>query len=149
MRKLNSLFGQNAQLSALAQQIQEKELLNKLWLLATPPELSTTSHAYQLDDGLLTVYADNGTIASKIKFTQASLLKALENCCQQDNNFSQCKVTAIKVKVQVKSTIRPKQTRAITLSSTAAQQLNQLVDQLGESKLATILSRLASKHHNK
>jgi hypothetical protein len=73
----------------------------------------------------------------------------LENCRQQDNNFSQCKVTAIKVKVQVKSTIRPKQTRAITLSSTAAQQLNQLAEQLGESKLATILSRLASKHPNK
>jgi hypothetical protein len=149
MRKINSLFGQNAQLSVLAEQIHEKELINKLWHSATPIELSKTSYAALLEDGQLIVYASNSATASKIKLSQASLLKALNNSIESYAQYSQCKVTAIKVKVQVKSTPAPSQRRTINLSSTGAQHLKHLADQLGESKLGNILNRLASKHLEK
>ena len=149
MRKFNSLLGQNAQLSALASQAQEKELLNRLWHSATPAELSTTSHAYKLGNGILTIIADNGATASKIKLSQANLLKAFNNSIEKHSQFNQCKVTAIKVKVQVKSTPLPSMKRSIVLSSTGAQHLKHLATQLGESKLGTILNRLASKHQKR
>jgi hypothetical protein len=149
MRKINSLFGQNAQLSVLAEQIHEKELIKKLWHSATPIELSKTSYAALLEDGQLIVYASNSATASKIKLSQASLLKALNNSIESYAQYSQCKVTAIKVKVQVKSTPAPSQRRTINLSSTGAQHLKHLADQLGESKLGNILNRLASKHLEK
>jgi hypothetical protein len=149
MRKINSLFGQNAQLSALAKQMHEKELINRLWQSATPMELSTTSHAALLENGLLTVFAFNGATASKIKLSQASLLKALNNSIETNAQFSLCKVTAIKIKVQVKSVLPQPQRRSISLSSTGAQHLTHLAEQLGESKLGEILNRLASKHQEK
>jgi len=149
MRKINSLFGQNAQRSTLAKQVQEKELINQLWHSVTPIELSTTSHAHQLEHGLLTVFADNGAIASKIKLSQASLLKAFNNLIEKRAQSNLCKVTAIKVKVQVKSSPHPRQKRAIVLSTTGAQHIQHLAEQLGESKLAEILNRLASKQQEK
>jgi hypothetical protein len=145
MRKINTLFNENSQLSALAKNVQAHQNLQRLWRDAAPQTLSQTSFASSLTNGQLTVYADSAVVASKIKLTHATLLTKLQNLQKTDPFFRECKVTAIMVKVQVKS--RPKTViRAPRrLSTKAAANLKQLAQDLGESPLALRLKSLASK----
>jgi Dna[CI] antecedent, DciA len=150
MRKINTLFAANSQLEALAKNVQAHQHLQQLWQAAAPKILAQASHISSLNNNLLTVYADSAIVANKIKLTHASLLTQLENLQKNNPKFRECKVTAIVVKVQVKS--RPKTTIKTPrmLSSNAANSLKVLAQNLlaknkGESPLATKLKLLASK----
>lgn len=145
MRKINTLFIENSQLNALTENIHAHQLPRLLWQAAAPSILSQNSIARSLNNGQLTVYADSAVIASKIKLTHTSLLTQLQNIQKNDPLFGECKVTAIVVKVQVKS--RPKAVIKTPrkLSANAATNLKQLAQDLGESPLALKLNSLASK----
>ena len=145
MFKINAVLDQDQTLSKLQHRVNAMALVNEFWQSAAPKLLSEQSVAHQLQDGMLTVLANNAAVASKIKLTQASLLKALKNSHESYAEFSLCKVTAISVKVQVKSTPRPRVLRTIKLSATGAQHLNALATQMGDSPLSTILKKLADK----
>lgn len=145
MHKLNAIFGQHNQLNQLTQQAREKALINAFWQTAVPDFIANLSTANLLNDGVLTVFAVNASVASKIKLMQASLLKALENSQKTLDQFKHCKVTVIKVKVQVKSTPKPRAKRAIKLSSSGAQHLNQYADAIAGTPLGDILKKLAAK----
>lgn len=145
MRKINTLFSASSQLEALTKNVLAHQRLQQLWQAASPKILAEASFASKLDNSVLTVYADSAIVANKIKLTQASLLTQLENLRKNNPIFRECKVTAIAVKVQVKS--RPKTTIKTTrmLSSNAANSLKILAQHLGESPLATKLNLLARK----
>lgn len=145
MHKLNAIFGQHNQLNQLTQQAGEKALINAFWLTAVPDFLANHSTANILNDGVLTVFVTNASVASKIKLMQASLLKALENSQKTLGQFKHCKVTVIKVKVQVKSTPKPRTKRAIKLSSSGAQHLNRYANTIAGTPLGDILKKLAAK----
>lgn len=145
MRKINTLFIENSQLNALAESIHAHRLPGLLWQAAAPKILSQNSIARSLNNGQLTVYADSAIIASKIKLTHASLLTQLQNIQKNDPLFGECKVTAIVVKVQVKSRPQPVIKTPRKLSANAATSLKQLAQDLGESPLALKLNSLASK----
>lgn len=150
MRKINTLFAANSQLEALAKNVQAHQHLQQLWQAAVPEILAQASHIGSFNNNLLTVYADSAIVANKIKLTHASLLTQLENLQKNNPKFRECKVTAIVVKVQVKS--RPKTTVKTPpiLSGNAANRLKEFAQELlaknkGESPLATKLKLLASK----
>lgn len=150
MRKINTLFAANSQLEALAKNVQAHQHLQQLWQATAPKILARASYISSLNNNVLTVYADSAIVANKIKLTHASLLTQLENLQKNNPKFRECKVTAIVVKVQVKS--RPKTIIKTPrmLSSNAANSLevfaqNLLVKNKGESPLATKLKLLASK----
>ncbi|OYY50341.1 MAG: hypothetical protein B7X95_01100 [Methylophilaceae bacterium 17-44-8] len=145
MHKFNALLGQHDQLNQLSQHALANALVNAFWHASVPDYLVSTSNATHLADGVLNVSAVNASVASKIKLTQASLLKALENSQKTVSLFKHCKVTLIKVKVQVKSTPRPRPKRPITLSATGAQHLNQYADSIAGTPLGDILKKLATK----
>lgn len=145
MFKINTVLGQDQTLTKLQQRVDAMALVNEFWQSAAPKLLSEQSVAHQLQDGMLTVLANNAAVASKIKLSQASLLKALKNSQESYAEFSLCKVTAISVKVQVKSSPRAPTKRMIKLSATGAQHLNALAVQMGDSRLAGILKKLAAK----
>jgi hypothetical protein len=145
MQKINAVFGKNKQLSALTNYARSKELINLFWQSAIPKALADSSFAHQIDNGLLTVFVSNSAVASKIRFTQSSLLKALENSRKNHANFSPYKVTAINVKVQVKSTPITKPKRQRHLSVNAAQHLNTFSEELGDAPLGLILKKLANR----
>lgn len=145
MLKLTTLFGQHAQLSALTEQLHAKTRIHQFWQSAAPAELANLSTAYSLEDTVLYVAAHQTLVASKIKMLQASLLKALENSQRNNPQFSQCKVTAIKVKVQVKSSPRPRAKRVIPISASSAQHLHAFAEQMAGSPLGDALKKLASK----
>jgi hypothetical protein len=150
MRKINTLLSENGQLNALTKNVQSRTFLQQLWQLAAPNILAQSSHVISLDNGQLTVLADSAIIANKIKLTQVSLLSSLltqiQNLQKNEPLLRECKVTAISVKVQVKSTSKPGIKAPRMLSAKAATSLKTLAQGLGESPLATKLNALASKH---
>lgn len=150
MRKINTLFASNSQLEALVKNVQAHQRLQQLWQAAAPIILTQASFACSLTNNQLTVYADSALVANKIKLTQASLLKQLGNVQMHNPIFRECKITAIIVKLQVKSRSKAIIIAPRTLSSSAANNLkvfaqNLLVKNKGESPLATKLKLLASK----
>ncbi len=150
MRKINTLLSENGQLNALTKNVQSRTFLQQLWQLAAPKILTQSSHAISLDNGKLNVLADSAIIANKIKLTQVSLLSSLltqiQNLQKSEPSLRECKVTAISVKVQVKSTPKPVIKAPRMLSAKAATSLKMLAKDLGESPLATKLNALARKH---
>ncbi len=150
MHKINNLLNHNSQLSMLAKNVQLHQHLQQFWQAAVPKLLSQNSFATSLVNGQLTVYADSAIIASKIKLSHASLLTLLQNLQIKQALYRECKVTAISVKVQVKSRPKPIIKTPRQLSTRAATSLKKLADDLfaknkGESPLAVKLKLLASK----
>ena len=150
MRKINTLFAANSQLEELAKNVQAHRHIQQLWQAAVPEILGQASFASNLSNNVLTVYADSAIVANKIKLTHASLLTQLENLQKNNLKFRVCKVTAIVVKVQVKSSPKAIIKAPRTLSSNASNSLKSLAQDLlgknkGESPLAAKLKLLASK----
>jgi hypothetical protein len=150
MRKINALFSENSELSALAQNVQAHQQLQAFWQSAVPQLLSQSSFVSDLSNGQLRVYADSALVANKIKLTHASLLTQLQNLQKNNPLFGECKVTAISVKVQVKSRQKTVIKTPRRLSSNAASSLKNLAESLlsehkGNSPLAEKLKHLANK----
>lgn len=157
MHKINTLISYNqnnfqdtSPFSQLTKQAQAHLILQQFWQAATPKIVGEYSFASSLINGQLIVLADSAIVATKIKLTQASLLTELQNLQNHNQSFRECKVTAIRVKVQVKS--RPKSVIKTPrrLSNSASNNLKQLAEDLlaknkGDSLLAAKLKVLASK----
>lgn len=155
MRKINALISQTSQhdnspFTQLTKQAQSHLTLQQFWLTAAPKIVGDNSFASSLTSGQLTILAYSAIVANKIKLTQASLLTQLQNLQKTDPLYKDCKVTAIGVKVQVKSLPKPIIKAPRRLSYNAANSLKNLADDLlaknkGESALATKLNILARK----
>ncbi len=145
MHKINTVFSNSNALDNLNKNLLAHQILQQFWQAAAPKIIAENSFASSLINGQLFVLADSALVSSKIKLTQASLLTQLQNLQFNSQAFRECKVTAITVKVQVKS--RPK---AITvaprvLSRRASNTLKQFAVDLGDSPLASKLQMLANK----
>lgn len=149
MRKIDSLLSHNNQqqhpLQALTQQLQSHQLLHRFWVAACPEMLSQLSTVGGLANGQLTILAHSAIVANKIKLIQAKLLTQLQHLQTSTPAFRDCKVTAIRVKVQVKSQPKPAKQVPRKLSNQASISLKKLAQQLGDSPLATQLNALANK----
>ena len=150
MRKINALFShygqtQDNQINILAKQANAHLNLRQFWEAIAPHTLSQASFAGSLNNGQLTIYAYNATVATKIKLVSANLLTQLQNLQHSDPFYRECKVTAITVKVQVKSQPKPAIKTPRKLSQQAAGALNTLAEKLGDSALADKLKQLANK----
>ncbi|WP_234406105.1 DciA family protein [Methylobacillus glycogenes] len=85
----------------------------------------------------LTVYADNGAVAAKIKIMLPSLILWLQK--------QGLEVTSIRVEVQVKSTHNKPAKPPRTLSPAAAASLEKLAAELHGSALGDAIARLSSR----
>ena len=139
-RKLDSFFITPASpLNRLALAAQQLNSISRIWETVAPIGLALFCRVGRLDDGVLTLLADNGAIASKIKQQLPSLLDKLQQ--------RGCEITGIRIDVQVKiplpeRTTPPKQ--AISPKSLAS--LERLDAELEESPLKEALTNLI-KHH--
>ncbi|MFW5432557.1 MAG: DciA family protein [Methylophilaceae bacterium] len=148
MQKIKALFKPNSnqndnQFNSLVAQADAHLNLQQFWQAIAPKIISQSSFAGSLNGGLLTVYAYNNSVAAKIKLTSASLLTQLQNLQKTDVFYKQCKVTGIKVKVQVKSQQKRPTTEPRTISRRAATTLRTLADNLGDTSLADKLKKIA------
>lgn len=136
MQRFNALLNQ-PELTMLKARTQETQTAQKIWEAIAPDNLAQFSHASSIKNQQFTVIANNNAVAAKIKLFIPSLLIKLEK--------QGCEVTAIRVKVQVKST-PPTKTKTIKkLSTHAASNLNQLAEKISGTTLGDALARLAKK----
>lgn len=135
----------NNPLAQLTQQAHAHQLLQQFWLSAAPSTVSQLSFATSLINGQLTIYASNAMVASKIKLNASSILRQLQAMQQAIANYEQYEVTAIIVKVQVKSAFKPAVKMPLKLSFAAANCLQNFAESLGEGALSQQLKSLANK----
>jgi hypothetical protein len=136
MRQFNSLLKQPELIALNARSI-ETQAVQKIWVAIAPENLAQFSHASSIKNKQLTLFTDNNAVAAKIKLFIPSLLINLEK--------QGCEVTSILLKVQVKSTSKPKAKSIKKISSLAAYELNQLSKKLSGTPLGDALARLATK----
>lgn len=137
MRRLNALFRDNAELHALADEVGKLVDLQKLWSGIVPAALQPFTRAGGVKHRRITVFADNGAVAAKLKLLAPNLLKNLQN--------KGVEVTSIRVEVQVKSQRRAPTHAPRILSNQAAASLTQLAEKLPDSPLKQSLQRLAKR----
>ncbi len=133
MQRFNSLLKQ-PELIALNERNLKTQAAQKIWVAIAPDNLAQFSHAGSIKNEQFTVFADNNVVAAKIKLLMPSLLIKLEK--------QVCEVTSIRVKVQVKSTPKPKQIFIKYLSPEAVRQLQLLEKKISGSTLGDALAKL-------
>jgi hypothetical protein len=137
MRRLNALFKDNAELVALSAQAGNLTASQKTWEAVAPDSLKQFTQAGSVKHKRLTVYADNGAVAAKIKLLLPSLLTKLQK--------QGLEVTSIRVEVQVKSSPKKPEKSQRILSVQAASSLGKLAAELDGSALGEALSRLSGR----
>lgn len=136
MQRFNSLLRQ-PELQALNERTQKTQAAQKLWNAIAPDNLAQFSRAISIQNKQLIVYADNSAVAAKIKLLLPSLLIKLQK--------QVCEVTAIRVKVQVKSSPQPRQKTLRKLTPAAASSLRTLSEKLAGTALGDALQKLYKK----
>ena len=144
MRRFSALFNDNAELAALSGQAGSLTASQKMWNAIAPDALKKYTQAGTVQHKRLTVYAENGAVAAKVKLLMPSLLIKLQK--------QGLEVTSIRVVVQVQSNA-PKVSKPLrNLSKNAASSLNALAEKLsGEepgSRLGEVIARLSSRTGN-
>ncbi|MDP1682683.1 MAG: DUF721 domain-containing protein [Burkholderiales bacterium] len=126
-------------MNRLALAAQRLNAISRIWETVAPIGLARSCRVGRLDDGVLTLLADNGAIASKIKQQLPSLLEKLQQRGSE--------ITGIRVDVQVKI---PSPERASAPKQGISQQslasLEKLDNELEASPLKEALTNLI-KHH--
>lgn len=133
MQRFNTLLKQ-PELSTLNTRILETQAAQKIWEAIATDNLTQFSHANSIKNQQLTVFAYNNVVAAKIKLLIPSLLIKLQK--------QECEVTAIRIKVQVKSTPLAKHKPSKKLSPVAIKQLRQLEEKLSGTALGDALNKL-------
>ncbi|MEK6662872.1 MAG: DUF721 domain-containing protein [Pseudomonadota bacterium] len=139
-RKLDTFLSEPASpLNRLALAAQRLNAISRIWETVAPIGLARSCRVGRLDDGVLTLLADNGAIASKIKQQLPSLLEKLQQRGRE--------ITGIRVDVQVKI---PSPERASAPKQGISQQslasLEKLDNELEDSPLKEALTNLIKRH---
>ncbi len=137
MRRIRALFKENTELQALVGHAGELTLLQKIWGSIVPPPLRPFTRAAGIKHRRITVFADNGAVAAKLKLLAPNLLKNLQ--------IKGVEVTSIRVEVQGKADARARANAPRHLSAGAAASLSKLAEKLPDSPLREALERLAKK----
>lgn len=135
-RKLDTFFSEpTSPLNRLAHAAQRLKAISRIWETVAPIGLARSCRVGRLDDGVLTLLAENGAIASKINQQLPSLLDKFRKRGSE--------ITGIRVDVQVKipspeKTLAPKQ----GISSRSLSSLEKLGTELADSPLKEALTNL-------
>jgi len=135
-RKLDSYLNEpTSPLSRLTAAAQGLSTLARIWESVAPIGLARSCRVGRLDEGVLTLYADNGAIASKLNQQLPSLLEKLQK--------RGGKITGIRIDVQVKipSPATPSISKPV-ISTTGLASLEELELNLPDSKLKEALTNL-------
>jgi hypothetical protein len=133
MQRFNTLL-KHPELNALNTRTQETQAAQKIWEAIVPDYLAKFSRASSIKNKQLNIYADNSVVAAKIKLLSLSLLIQLQK--------QVCEVTAIRVKVQVKSSPQPKLKTPRKLTPAAVSSLKELSVKLTGTALGDALNKL-------
>jgi len=138
MRRFNALVKENTELAALSGQADSLTVSQKIWSSVIPEALKPFTQAGYMKHQQLTVYANNGAVAAKIKLLLPSLLPKLQK--------QGLEVTSIRVEMQVNSDPRKPVKTARSISPEAASSLGKLADKLSGSALGVALAKLSRRN---
>lgn len=136
-QRLNSYLGASPELRQLSTKVGALLALQQLYEQIAPASLIRYSRVLQLERQTLTLAANNGAIAAKLRQLAPELIKLLQN--------KGCEVTGIQVRVQVTLPAAEFTPAPATLSATGRKRLLELAVELPDSPLKSALQRLAQK----
>lgn len=136
-QRLNSYFGASPELRQLSGKAGQLLTLRRHYEQIAPASLVPYSHVLQLEQQILTLAANNGAIAAKLRQLAPELTRLLQS--------KGCEVTGIQVRVQVTQPAAERPPAATTLSATGRKRLLELAAQLPDSPLKNALQRLSKK----
>ena len=134
-QKINSYFGSSRELRQLSQKAAQLLELERCYKQIIPPSLGRASRVMQLEQQTLTISADNGAVAAKLRQLAPQLTQLF-----QDGGHE---VTGIQVRVQVALSPQIYRSSPATVSATGRQRLADLAEKLPDSPLKNALQRLA------
>lgn len=147
MLKINRIFTHNHELKPLLEEAYDRQQLQKLWS-AVAPELSKLSQVLAVEHGILTIGAQSGAVASKIQLLETGLIRRIEDFCQNSQKIKGLNLSAIKVKVQVKSRLKPKQKRIKSPSNQALSTLEACADKIENPALEAALRHFIDRQRD-
>lgn len=135
--RLNTFFDSRLELRRLSEKAQQLHRLQQYFENIPPPSLRPLCHVIGLERGTLTLAAENGAVAAKLRQLANDLTSRLQEGGWQ--------VTGIRVRVQVvvsrgKPVYRPR-----ILSSSASRHLANLADTLSDSPLKRALEKFSKR----
>lgn len=138
-RKLSTLIGTFAGLSALNKATQHIAALQQLYEVCAPPELTQASRVVGDRNGELVIAADNNAIAAKLRQLAPRLLKNLQK--------QSAEVNGIQVRVQVSSPRKsaPASVKKPPLSTDLIDNFENLAQQVKDPGLSAALRRFARR----
>ncbi len=136
-QRLNSYFGASPELRQLSSKAGQLLALQRHYEQIAPASLMRCSRVLQLEQKILTLAANNGAVAAKLRQLAPELTKLLQN--------KGCEVTGIQVRVQVTLPAAECTLASPMLSTTGRKRLIELAVELPDSPLKSALQRLANK----
>jgi hypothetical protein len=127
----------NRELRQLADKAQQLQKLQRQYAQLVSAALLPTSRVQRLDQTVLTIAADNGATAAKLRHTSYDLIEAFQKLGLT--------LTEIRIKVQVEVTPPIAVVPPRVISNEARQELTDLANTLQDSPLKASLNRLAQK----
>lgn len=136
MRKF-SAFNDYPFLQPLREHEAVSHVAQTIWQQVAPENLAALSQAQEINNQQLKLTTQHNTVAAKIKLLAPSIVNALKKQGYE--------VTAIQVKVQVKSEAPKKQKKLKKISPQAGKNLEALAQKLAGTALGNALEKLAKK----
>jgi len=136
-QRLNSYFGASPELRQLSSKAGQLLALQQHYEQIAPASLIRYSRVLQLERQILTLAANNGAIAAKLRQLAPELTRLFQN--------KGCEVTGIQVRVQVALPATGQIPTPLTLTATGRKRLIELSAELPDSPLKNALQRFAKK----
>lgn len=133
-KRLNSFFVASPELRLFARQAGMLQALQQQYEQIVPPSLKQSSRVQQMEGKILTLAADNGAVAAKLRQLVPELTRLFQH--------KGCEVTGIRVRVQVSSPPAKRAAPPVRLNEAARQRLMDSVRQMPDSPLKCALQRL-------
>lgn len=135
--RLNAILSSNRELSLLTHKARQLMLLQRQWEQVVPASMQRGCRVLHLEQQTLTLAADNGAIAAKLRQMSGELSARLRT--------AGCEVTVIQVQVQVSAPAYVPPPKPHALSAFGKDQLEGLASKLDESPLKAALQRLVKR----
>jgi len=135
--RVGSLLNSLPELQALNRELKQLAVLQSALAEILPDDLSTSTRVSVMKAGSVTLSANNGAAAAKLKQLTPRILDALRKHVHE--------ITGIRVEVQLRTGDNPLPEKQISLSSDASEAIETLSKQLDTSPLKAALDRLSRR----
>lgn len=137
-RKISDILGETGELGSIAEIARRLARLQRVYLEAVPPELAESSRVGWARGDVLSVVADNGATATKLRQIPTRILQHLRQSGYEFNSM--------RIEVQVGRPMRPSTyRRPKSLSNEALSAIDRALVGVSDSPLKAALAKLARR----